>query len=129
MASGRRSKSATPATAPAEKPRIRWSLSRNRSAKNPPMKVAADAASAMSKTFIPATVPALLFQNRIDSRLESRVGDRAGNKLRTNNERGRRIHADLNRLCPIGVHRCLIGARIRLHIGGNLCDIDTADGC
>ena len=48
-------KSATPATAPAEKPRIRCSLSRNRSANDPPIKVAAEAASAISKTFIPAT--------------------------------------------------------------------------
>ena len=52
IASGKRSKSATPATAPAENPRMRCSLSRNRSANEPPIKVATDAARAISRTFI-----------------------------------------------------------------------------
>src|ERR1700683_2786034 len=52
MASGSKSKNATPITAPALNPRIRCSLSRNPSASNPPARVLTKAATAMAKSSI-----------------------------------------------------------------------------
>src|ERR1700675_1785440 len=48
IASGRRSKKATPITAPALKPRIRCNLSRRLRASSPPATVLANAATALS---------------------------------------------------------------------------------
>ena len=50
IASGSRSKNATPITAPALNPRIRCSLSRSPSASNPPARVLTKAATAMAKS-------------------------------------------------------------------------------
>src|SRR5271156_4261970 len=52
IASGSKSKNATPITAPALKPRIKCSLSRNPSASNPPARVLTKAATAMAKSSI-----------------------------------------------------------------------------
>src|ERR1700743_1318589 len=52
MASGSKSKNATPITAPALNPRIKCSLSRSPSASNPPARVLAKAAAAMANSNI-----------------------------------------------------------------------------
>src|SRR3954467_10038282 len=69
MDSGSKSNSATPITAPAEKPRIRCSRSRKRSANTPPSRVATKASAAM-RTTIPETPAARLF---LPWRLQPRI--------------------------------------------------------
>src|SRR4051812_36526713 len=69
MDSGSKSNSATPITAPAEKPRMRCSRSRKRSANTPPSKVATKASAAM-RTTIPETPAARLF---LPWRLQPRI--------------------------------------------------------
>src|SRR3989344_3027006 len=91
MASGRRSKSATPAT---------------------------DPASAIRSTFI--SRQAKLLQQEVYRGLECRVRVRALDDLRADDKRRRCVDAGLLRFGPIGVYERLIRTRVCLHISGDL---------